>query len=464
MMKVLNKVTISIMVALCMMLCAEGQAKQKSHSTPKNRGVADKNDTVDNKSEAISIVEGRSVLVDSIDVAKVLVSNPNVVKVVPANKKSLMITGKQAGNSDVVKVRKDGGALKYTVTVLKSPVSLTQGLAPKVGIINPELKRLFPNSRVAVRMDGDALFLEGVAATTSDLDGILNYLKSYTNKIVNLTQTGDYKQVNLEVKMVEVNKTKMKNLGLNFLGTGPSASIGIFSANTLSSYSLGRGSFTIDTLTRPIDTACQILLGIGDVSAIISILEGNQIAKTLTNPSVVAEDGKEAKLFVGGSIPVPVPQTGGTIAIEWKDFGIRLEFHPKVLPDGKIKLKLKAESGGLSETKGISLLGTNVPAIETRRIENELTIEQMNNIVIGGLFFTRQMRNNKGLPGLANIPVLGVFFKKIEDSDEEQELIAIITPKFVTPSMEKIKILEKVEKIESSSWKDIVLSTKSGGE
>lgn len=408
-----------------------------------------KESTGNNEGEPILLTEGKSKVIDAAGVAKVIVSNPDVVKVGPQVDNNLLITGKKRGESDVIAVMKTGELVRRHVKVTNRP-------APDV--INAELKRLFPMSDVRVRGEDETLFLEGSAASNNDLDGIIGYLKGITDKIVNLTRTGNYKQINLEVKMVEINRSKLKNLGINSLGSGSNVSIGVFSPSTLGSYNLGRGSFSFSNLSSPLGKAFNVLLGAGDISSIISILEGNSLAKTLTNPSVVAEDGKEAKLFVGGSIPVPIPQTGGTIAIEWKDFGIRLEFLPRVLTDGKISLKVKAEAGNLSPTTGVSIQGTAVPAIETRRVENEITVAERDNIVIGGLFYNKQNKTVKKIPLLGDIPFLGVFFKNVEESNDELELIAVITPKFVAPSKEEeIKILKEA-KPEELEWKDFLMN------
>lgn len=375
----------------------------------------------------VQLFEGESRVVKADGVKKVYVSNPEIAKVNISTVRSrnyLVVTGKKAGYTDIIRVLGSGKFEKIPVEVKK--------VSFDVQYINAELSRLFPQNSISVKAEGPVLVLEGNAASSYQLDGILAYLKSYTDRVTNLAEIGGIKQVKLEAKIVELSRTKLKAAGINLLGLGNSASVGLFTASSLQGYSLERGGFSADSYTTPVSDAFSLLIGAGDIGTILSILEQKGISKTLSNPSVIAEDGKTAKLFVGGSIPVPVPQSGSNvITIEWKDYGIKLDFLPKVDKEGKIMLKVKAEAGDLNPNKGVSIQGTIVPSIDTRSIDSEVRLAAGEDLVIGGLLFSKDTNILGKTPLLGDIPIIGAFFKNVQDSNEELELVVILRPVFV---------------------------------
>ncbi|MBI4745578.1 MAG: pilus assembly protein N-terminal domain-containing protein [Deltaproteobacteria bacterium] len=184
------------------------------------------------REETIFLLEGQAKTIDAPDTSKVIVSNPEAVKVATAGKKKLLITAMKAGSSDVTMVLKSGRLIIYSVKVGKEA-------AFTLDTMNADLKRLFPGSNVSVWAEDETLFIEGRVGSNSDLDGILIYLKGYSNKIVNSTRLADFKQVKLEVKIVEVNRTKLRSFGFNIFGAGNSASVGAFAPGSLKGFTFG---------------------------------------------------------------------------------------------------------------------------------------------------------------------------------------------------------------------------------
>lgn len=403
----------------------------------------------------IVLTEGGSKDVGGEGVASVIVSDPKVVKVVATQDNHLIVIGKGAGSSDISKVMKTGELIVYHVKVEKRE---TQDKRSLVREINETLSSTYPASHLSVRDEDGTLILEGGAANDYDLDGALNYLKGFTKKIVNLSSREGTKQVKLDVKIIEVNRTKLKNLGANFLDLGKSASFGIVSPSSLTSFKFDTGILSSLEASSPVSTAFQLLFGSGDISTIISIMEQENIARTLSNPSLITEAGGDAKFFVGGTIPIPVPQTQGLVTIEWKDFGIRLEFRPEIARMNRIKLKIKAESSELNKANGVTLVGTRVPGIDIRRIQTNVTLSDNEQFIIGGLYYSKHLKDLSRVPYLADIPVLGAFFKRVEESDEDLELIAVIKTEFVSPEKEGgDKVEELLKPSRELTWPEILL-------
>ena len=401
----------------------------------------------------ISLFTGESKVLDARGVGKVFVSNPDVAKVNIASVRGhhyMVLTGKKAGYCDLVRFGSKGPLERLTVRVSSSEIDAST--------LNREIKKLLPESTVHVANEEHGLVMRGNVQNKTQMDALLQLLSKYTNAVENEVIIGKTKQIKLQARIIELSRTKLKEAGINLLGIGASATAGVFTAGSLSSYTAGRGTFTNIESISPYSEAFQLLLGVGDISSVLSILESKGISKTLSNPSVTTEDSKAAKLFVGGSIPIPVPQTGtNVVTIEWKDYGIKLDFVPNVTEKGAIALKVHAEAGDLSEDKGVSIAGTKVPAVTTRSVDSEVTLNEGEDLVIAGLMFSKDQNTVEGVPLLSDIPVIGAFFQKVYDSHEDLELVVVIQPYFVSADTDQNDYEGKLAPLEPMKWSDYLM-------
>lgn len=401
----------------------------------------------------ISLFTGESKVLDARGVGKVFVSNPDVAKVNIASVRGhhyMVLTGKKAGYCDLVRFGSKGPLERLTVRVSSSEIDAST--------LNREIKKLLPESTVHVANEEHGLVMRGNVQNKTQMDALLQLLSKYTNAVENEVIIGKTKQIKLQARIIELSRTKLKEAGINLLGIGASATAGVFTAGSLSSYTAGRGTFTNIESVSPYSEAFQLLLGVGDISSVLSILESKGISKTLSNPSVTTEDSKAAKLFVGGSIPIPVPQTGtNVVTIEWKDYGIKLDFVPNVTEKGAIALKVHAEAGDLSEDKGVSIAGTKVPAVTTRSVDSEVTLNEGEDLVIAGLMFSKDQNTVEGVPLLSDIPVIGAFFQKVYDSHEDLELVVVIQPYFVSADTDQNDYEGKLAPLEPMKWSDYLM-------
>ncbi|MFO2463377.1 type II and III secretion system protein family protein [Pseudomonas sp. 15FMM2] len=227
-------------------------------------------------------------------------------------------------------------------------------------------------------------------------------------------------QVQTDIRFVEVSRTKLKEASTSIFGGTRNFLFGSPGTGGMS-LPLDNGSFNIG-------------FGGGRFSALINALERSGFAYTLARPSLVAMSGQTASFLAGGEVPVPVPSSGSdTIAIEYKEFGIRLTLTPTVIDRNRISLKVAPEVSELDYTNAVRIEGIDVPALTVRRTDTSVSLADGESFVISGLISTNNRSTISKFPGLGDIPILGAFFRESNISREEKELLMIVTPHLVQP-------------------------------
>lgn len=244
-------------------------------------------------------------------------------------------------------------------------------------------------------------------------------------------------QVQTDIRFVEVNRTRVKEIGVRLFGT-QSNNFLFGSPNTASgAVPVGGVSGLTPGATLPLSTSgFNILFGGGSSKFLgaLNALEQSGFAYTLARPSLVAMSGQSASFLAGGEFPVPIPSTGSdSLSIEYKEFGVRLTLTPTVVDRSRIALKVAPEVSELDFTNGVQIQGISVPALNVRRTDTTVSLADGESFVIGGLLSTRNSSAVDKLPGLGDIPVLGAFFRSSNIQREERELLMIVTPRLVQP-------------------------------
>lgn len=256
--------------------------------------------------------------------------------------------------------------------------------------------------------------------------------------------------VQVDVQVVEFKKTALRQVGINLFSGGrnnqgfsfgsfsPGVSSSINSSTTTGGTS-GNSSSNATSSSAAIASAMSLVLGFGrafsgaGISAQLSILEGNGLVRVLARPTLLAQTGQNASFLAGGELPVPVPSRDGNVAIHYKEFGIKLQLTPTILSDQRIALKVSPEASDLDFNSGVTISGVAVPAIRTRRADTSVELADGESFVIGGLVSRTTSSNVSKVPLLGDLPVLGAFFKNLNYSQEETELVIIVTPRLVHP-------------------------------
>jgi pilus assembly protein CpaC len=249
-------------------------------------------------------------------------------------------------------------------------------------------------------------------------------------------QVGGGQQVMLEARIAEVKRNSLRSLGIQTYGGGSAGDNTAFNFITGSPVqSAFGGGLGIETTS----------FGSIPIGVVLQALEQEGSAKVLAEPNIVALSGQEANFLVGGEFPVPIAQTGndngGTITIEWKEFGVGLRFTPTVLSDRRINMQLTTEVSDLDFTTGTAILGTTIPGLRTRRAGTTVELGDGNSFAIAGLLQNDISSVAREFPGLGSIPILGALFRSTEFQQNETELVIIITPRLVRSSSSRQLIL-----------------------
>lgn len=229
--------------------------------------------------------------------------------------------------------------------------------------------------------------------------------------------------VQVEVKVVEFNRSVLRQIGVNFRNTNGGFSYGFASPSGASSNGGALSSaFKLVASSLP-----------HSWNASIDLLQSNGMARVLAEPTLVALSGQSASFLAGGELPILEPQGLGTTTVTFKPFGIGLTVTPTVLSPDRIALKVAPEASDLDYTRGISLDGVQIPAISTRRADTTVELGDGESFVIGGLVSSQLSSMVNKIPLLGDIPVIGSFFRNLDYKREDKELVIVVTPRLVRP-------------------------------
>lgn len=353
---------------------------------------------------------------------KVSVDDPKVVQVRVTSLRELVLNGRSPGSTVVMLKDKSGQTTVVDVSVVGGAVGKA------AGGLQGKLQQLLPGERnIRVASAADTVVLTGTATDAVKVDRAVELAEAYSGKkVINFLQVGAPQQVMLEVKVAEVDKTLSDKLGSQFTGQR----LGAFNGNW--TYSLLANFLTGVTNTTP--GPGSITLGNGQKSLTLDAAKSDGLIKILAEPTIMAMSGQEGSFLAGGSIFIPVPQTGvggTTITLEQKDFGVALRFTPTVLEDGRINLKVAPE---VSELGANVTVGTQIlPTITTRRAATTVQLNDGQSFAIGGLIKNNVTATISAFPGLGELPVIGALFRSSAFTHDRSELVFVITPRLVKP-------------------------------
>src|SRR5271165_6307595 len=321
-----------------------------------------------------------------------------------------------------------------------------------ISAASEEMHRLFPDEQINVTPSRNAIVLSG-HVTTEDVAKHAGALAAANSRnVVNVLSFGPIgaEEVLLEVKFAEVDRTALTNVGINLFSTGAGNTIGTvttgqfggFTSAPISDSTGVTGPFTttttISNLLNLFFFNPQVHLG-----AVIAALQAQNLLQILAEPNLVAVNGKEASFLAGGEFPFPVVQPGAggiaTVTVQFREFGVRLKFTPVIQPNGNIHLHVIPEVSTLDFADAVTVSGTTVPAISTRKADTEFELQDGQSFVIAGLMDNRVSYVGNKIPGLGDIPILGNFFKSKSAQKSNSELMVLCTVHRVSPSTQMPK-------------------------
>lgn len=385
----------------------------------------------------LSLVNGRSVLLDCAQpVERVAIGNPAIAEAVAISPTEVMVNGKGVGETTLILWESGNNREFFNVTVRNAATDT----ADRMDSIRRELRATLPEP-LKVSFENGSVFLRGTVNSLSDSDRAVA-IAGAGGKVVNLLDvvvpTTSKPQILLKCNFASVDRTKIKNLGINLFTTGLGNTIGGVNTGQFSPPGLTvTGNQGAATLSNELNVFA-FFPGL-DLGATIEAMEQKQMVQILAQPNILAEDGKQGSILAGGEYPYPIVQgttTGTTVTIMFKEYGVRLIFLPKITPMGTIDLQIISEVSSLDFANAVTISGFVVPAIDERRVKTEVELQKGQSFALGGLLDNRTTETLSKIPYISNIPILGKFFQSIAKTKTNTELIVIVTPQIVQSAPE----------------------------
>lgn len=371
-------------------------------------------------------------------IGRVAVGDPAIAAVTVINRREVLITGKKSGVTSLLiwpKASTADAPTEYRLRVglvvdplkakLNDPDLAKAKIDPQSGL-SGSTPNLLSHRRAQIEAQSQAQLAAGSGTVAP--------------KVADSSSVDLETQVMTEVKIVEVSRSTLQQYGLNVLKNTGNTVAGLTTPGSLSGVAPGGISSAAGFAAGsnlPIANAFNLVIGNprDGILGILSFLEQKGLARTYAEPTLTAMSGQTASFLAGGEFPVPVSQGGSTggITIQYREFGIRLSLTPTVLSRDRIGLKVAPEVSDLDFSAGITTAGVTVPALTVRRTDTTVELGDGESFVISGLVSNSLINNANKVPWLADIPVLGAFFKNISVNRSEKELVMVVTPRLVRP-------------------------------
>ncbi len=390
----------------------------------------------------LRVMVGKSLLINTTErLKRVSVTDPSVADALVVTPTQVLVNGLSPGEVSLLIWDELERSRSFDLRV---DVDITAA--------SEEMHRLFPNEQISVTPSRNAIVLSG-HVTTEDVAKHAGALASaYSKNVVNVLTFGPVgaEEVLLEVKFAEVDRTAMTQLGINLFSTGSgntpgSITTGQFGGVTGLGNISDSGSLSPFPVTATVSNTLNMFFFNPSVhlGTVIEALKNQNLLQILAEPNLIAVNGKEASFLAGGEFPFPVAQQNAsgiaTVTIQFREFGVRLKFTPVIQPNGSIHLHVAPEVSTLDFADAVTVAGTTIPAISTRKAETEFELQDGQSFVIAGLLDNRVTNIENKIPGLGDIPILGNFFKSKSAQKSNSELMVLCTVHRVSPSVETPK-------------------------
>ena len=388
----------------------------------------------------------------SLPFAEIVVGDPETADVNPLTDKTLYILGRKMGLTNIAlfdESRKLVGVIDLEVTHdLKG--------------LRYALNEAMPGNHIKVRSINGRILLEGVVPSAPAAERAMSLAREFApedGKVSNSMSIAANQQVNLEVRFVEVNRTAGKELGINWnldgkAGTGTSNASNIFQpGKPLIGLGALSGSLPFGTIVA------NILGGGASPDVLITALEQKKLARRLAEPNLTALSGESASFHAGGEFPVPVAQADGKIEIQFKEFGVKLNFTPVVLDDGLINLKINPEVSEIDQSNSVRISEGSIaiPALSVRKANTMVELRDGQSFAIAGLLQSVNAKTVDQVPWLGNVPVLGALFRSSGFQKRETDLVIIVTPRLVHPVGIREQLKTPLDDVLSSNEPELFL-------
>jgi pilus assembly protein CpaC len=412
--------------AFALMLAPLILAPADARAAPAPAGAGDAQAASDG-SGALEINTGRARLITlPRPMTDLFVADDSIADVQVRSPTQLYIFGKKPGETTVSATGR-GGAVVYAATVR---------VGNNLDSIGRMLRLAMPEATIAATPMNGLILLTGTVASPDDVAEAERLVQAYVGKdtkVISRLKTATPLQVNLQVRIAEVNRSFIKQIGVNLLNRDASGGFqfGVSSGRNPGSITSSGTTYTTGAQRTTLALAGRAL-GM-DLLGTIELGETLGQVSTLANPNLTALSGETATFLAGGEIPIPLASGFGATTVEYKPYGVSLSYTPTVLADGRISLRVRPEVSQITSLGSVQISGTTIPALTTRRAETTLELGSGQSMMIGGLLSNSRDNTIEKTPWLGDLPLIGALFRSNAFKRNETELVIIITPYLVKP-------------------------------
>ncbi len=391
--------------------------------------------------ETLTLSVGRGQLINlPRPMTDLFIANDSVADVQVRASNALYVFGKAAGQTTVYATDRAGNIV-YSANVR---------VGTNLDSVDSMLDLAMPEAEIMATPMNGMVLLTGTVASPSDIEEAQTLVQAFVGEetqVISRLRTATPQQVNLQVRIAEVSRSVIRDIGLNLATVDATGGFQF-------GVTRGRAAFPQYTPGGPVGTGFtaapnggslvtgveggSTIAGLGnlfglDIASALDLAETEGHVVTLAEPNLTALSGETASFLAGGEFPIPLSQGLGSVSIEYKQFGVSLAFTPIVLANGRISMRVRPEVSELSDQGAITLNGFTVPALTTRRAETTVELGSGQSFMIAGLLDNSHNTNVDSTPGLGDIPILGALFRSNRWRREETELVIVVTPYLVQP-------------------------------
>ncbi|WP_272008332.1 type II and III secretion system protein family protein [Roseovarius sp. ZX-A-9] len=380
----------------------------------------------------LNVSMNRAVVVESdVPFAELSIANPSIADFSTLSDRTIYVLGKSPGRTTLTLLDENGRLITNVEVRVSADVSE----------FKERLRQILPNEQIEVRTANDGIVLSGTVSSTPRMQRALDLAERYApERVSNLMSVSGKQQVMLKVRFAEMQRTVAKSLstslsvdGLSGAGLG-----GAVATNGLSSQGVVTGAISPGTNSSGSANNGAMFFGFNAGSAQIGVLlqalETKGVIRTLAEPNLTALSGQEAKFLAGGEYPIPIAQDNNTISVEYKPFGVELNFVPRVLDDNVINLEIAAAVSSLDLSNGLNTGAFTIAAFKRRDASTTIAMRDGESFAIAGLLQDDFQDTNGQVPWIGDIPVLGALFRSADYQRSQTELVIIVTAHLVTPT------------------------------
>lgn len=405
-------------------------------------------------STALNVPMNRAVVVESeVPFTELSIANPGIADISSLSDRTIYVLGKQPGRTTLTLLGGDGRLI----------TNVEVHVTPDIAEFKERLEQILPGEAIEVRTANDGIVLSGTVSSIARLDRALDLAQRYApDRVSNLMSVGGTQQVMLKVRFAEMQRSVSKSLSssLAIQGSTLGGNLGINGGtNSLATAGLVQSALDGNSIgTGQANGAVMFGFNAGglEVGILLEALEARGVARTLAEPNLTALSGQEAKFLAGGEYPVPITRTSGGTTVEFKPFGVQLNFIPRVVDGDVINLELSASVSSIDPTNGITQAGFTIDAFRKREISTTVEMRDGESFAIAGLLSDDFRDLNGQVPWLGDVPVLGALFRSAEYAREQTELVIIVTPHLVTPTRGEALALP-TDRVQLPSEQDLFL-------